>query len=246
MCVFCKTKHSFTLYLSTLYLSRVPYSSTDSQTRSFLNFWSSRNQQKSFKERRQKNYQSLWLTLFYSFGFINSLLLHIPLFLVKQELVVFIQRTLIEKFPIFLVNTLLLHCSHKHSFTPYPSLSPYSPTDGMTDRGMNALAARGLEELFFQLWFCVSFWFWTGNRFWFYILLCTYSTIQLLCCVSFLVLAGNSFWCYVCTQCTIPLCGGVSFLVVAGNRSQNENTVLQKILLGGLLYYDLIADVCIS
>jgi hypothetical protein len=22
------------------------------------------------------------------------------------------------------------------------------------------LAARGLEELFFQLWFCVSFWFW--------------------------------------------------------------------------------------
>jgi hypothetical protein len=24
----------------------------------------------------------------------------------------------------------------------------------------NTLAARGLEELFFQLWFCVSFWFW--------------------------------------------------------------------------------------
>ncbi len=22
------------------------------------------------------------------------------------------------------------------------------------------LATRGLEELFFQLWFCVSFWFW--------------------------------------------------------------------------------------
>ncbi len=27
--------------------------------------------------------------------------------------------------------------SHKHSFTPYPSLSPYSPTDGKTDRGTN-------------------------------------------------------------------------------------------------------------
>jgi hypothetical protein len=28
-------------------------------------------------------------------------------------------------------------CSHKHSFTPYPSLSPYSQTDRKTDRGMN-------------------------------------------------------------------------------------------------------------
>ncbi len=38
--------------------------------------------------------------------------------------------------------------SHKHSFTPYPSLSPYSPTDRLTDRGTNTFAARGLEELF--------------------------------------------------------------------------------------------------
>ncbi len=52
--------------------------------------------------------------------------------------------------------------SHKHSFTPYPpSLSPYRQTDGMADRGMNILAARGLEEPFFQLCCCVSFfWFW--------------------------------------------------------------------------------------
>ena len=50
--------------------------------------------------------------------------------------------------------------SHKHSFTPYPSLSPYSWTDRMIDRGMNAFAARGLEELFFQLCCCVSFMFW--------------------------------------------------------------------------------------
>ncbi len=34
------------------------------------------------------------------------------------------------------------------------------------------------------------------------------------------------------------------FLVVAGNSSQNENTFLQKNLIG-LLYYDPIADVCI-
>ena len=33
-------------------------------------------------------------------------------------------------------------------------------TDGMTDRGTNTLASRGLEELFFQLCCCVSFWFW--------------------------------------------------------------------------------------
>ena len=38
--------------------------------------------------------------------------------------------------------------SHKHSITPYPSLSPYSQTDGMTDRETNTLAAPGLEKLF--------------------------------------------------------------------------------------------------
>jgi hypothetical protein len=42
----------------------------------------------------------------------------------------------------------------------------------------------------------------------------------------------------------MQLCGCVSFLVVAGNSSQNENTFLQKNLIG-LLYYDPIADVCI-
>ncbi len=50
--------------------------------------------------------------------------------------------------------------SHKHSFTPYPSLSPYRQTDRMTDRGTNTLAVRGLEELFFQLCCCVSFLSW--------------------------------------------------------------------------------------
>jgi hypothetical protein len=69
-------------------------------------------------------------------------------------------------------------CSHKHSFTPYPSLSPYSQMDRITDRGTNTLAARGLEELFFQL--C--------------------------CCVSFPVVAGNSFRCYLPTIPVVPLC----------------------------------------
>ncbi len=39
-------------------------------------------------------------------------------------------------------------CSHNHSFTPYPSFSPYGQTDRITDRGTNTLPARGLEELF--------------------------------------------------------------------------------------------------
>ncbi len=82
--------------------------------------------------------------------------------------------------------------SHEHSFTPYPSLSPYLPTDGMIDRETNTLAVHRLEELFFQLCCCVSFWFWREIGFHF-TYLCTQSTIQLWCCVSFLVLAGNSF-----------------------------------------------------
>jgi hypothetical protein len=48
----------------------------------------------------------------------------------------------------------------------------------MTDRETNTLAARGLEELFFQL--C--------------------------CCVSFLVVAGNSSRCYLPTIPVVTLC----------------------------------------
>ncbi len=41
-------------------------------------------------------------------------------------------------------------------------------------------------------------------------------------------------------------CAVVSvFLICGGNSSQNENTFLQKNLIG-LLYYDPLADVCIS
>ncbi len=68
-----------------------------------------------------------------------------------------------------------------------------------------------------------------------------YNTVVVLC--QFLVLAGNSFLCYVSTQCMIQLCGCVSFSVMAGNSSQNENTFLQKNLIG-LFFYDLLADVC--
>ncbi len=80
--------------------------------------------------------------------------------------------------------------SHKHSCTPYLSLSPYSWTDGITDGETNSIAARGLEELFFQLCGCVSFLVVAGNSF-----RCFLPTIwyQLCRCVFFLVAAGNSF-----------------------------------------------------
>ncbi len=42
----------------------------------------------------------------------------------------------------------ITNLSVKHSFTLYPSLSPYSQRGRMTDREMNTLAAGGLEELF--------------------------------------------------------------------------------------------------
>ncbi len=78
--------------------------------------------------------------------------------------------------------------SHKHSFPPYPSLSPYSQTDGMMDRGTNTLAVCGLEEIFFHLCCCVSFRLWQEI-----VLGGTYLPYQLCRCVFFFVAAGNSF-----------------------------------------------------
>ncbi len=76
--------------------------------------------------------------------------------------------------------------SHKHAFTPYPSLSPYSPTDRITDGTTNTLAARGLEELFIQLCHCVSFFLWREI-----VLGVTYLPYQLCHCVW---LHRSVFW----------------------------------------------------
>ncbi len=114
--------------------------------------------------------------------------------------------------------------SHKHSFTPYPSLSPYRRTDRWRDTYTRCAWAGGN---YFPVVLLCHFLVLVGNRFWF-TYLSTQSTIQLWCCVSCLVAAGNSFWCYVHTQCTIQLCCCVSFLVVVENSSQNENTLLRR------------------
>jgi hypothetical protein len=50
-------------------------------------------------------------------------------------------------------------CSHKHSFTPYPSFSIF--TDRQKDgQRPNTLAARGLEELFSSCAVVSVFWLW--------------------------------------------------------------------------------------
>jgi hypothetical protein len=63
-------------------------------------------------------------------------------------IVVFLLRTLKEKLPIFLINTLLLH------------ILLLALTDRWNYRETNTLAMRGLEEPIFQLCCCVSFLFW--------------------------------------------------------------------------------------
>ena len=191
---------------------------------------------------------------------LRSFLKNIKNFLCKQEIV---NNCII---PSMHAEKQITDLSVKHSFTLYPSLSSYSQTEPQTEEQIHSLCV-GWRKLFssFAVVSC-EFLVLAGNRFWF-TYSCTQSTIQLWCCVSFcasggkqflvrtylpyscgvvivfLVLAGNSFLCYVPTQCTIQLCRCVSFLVVAGNSSQNENTFLQKNLIG-LLYYDPIANVC--
>ncbi len=70
--------------------------------------------------------------------------------------------------------------------------------------------------------------------------------VQYSCCVVLVFW----FWQKIVFSVTYVLsvrysCAVVSvFLVVVGNSSQNENTFLQKKYLIGLLYYDLLADVC--
>ncbi len=94
-------------------------------------------------------------------------------------------------------------CSHKHSFTPYPALSPYSQMDRITDGETNTLAVRGLEEIFPVVLLC-QFFCCCGRK---KIFRCYLPTIPVvpLCLVAqvnFLVVAGKSFRCYLLTNHT--------------------------------------------
>ncbi len=73
--------------------------------------------------------------------------------------------------------------SVQHSFTLYPSLSPYAQIEWQTENSVT-LAAHGLEELFFQLCCCVSFWSWweIGFGLIYYVLMyLEYNTVVVLC-----------------------------------------------------------------
>ncbi len=99
--------------------------------------------------------------------------------------------------------------SHKQSFTPYPSLSPYRRTDRQTERWYTCNAWAG--ETFFQLCCCVSFLVVAeivlGDTYLSY-QLCRCSFFLLRreivfgCTGRFLVVAGESFRCYFLTYHT--------------------------------------------
>ncbi len=187
-------------------------------------------------------------------------------------MVVFHQGMLKEKLLIFLINTLLLHIpllahtdkqNHRQrdklilvglgnlQFLQVNTLLLHIPLLALTDRWNH----RQREEYtccvwaggtFFQLCCCVSFWFWWETGFGFTYYLCTQSTIQLWCCVSFLVLAGNSFWCFIPTQCNVQnSCAVVSVFWLRQEIVLKMRTRFYKKSYW-VLFYDPLADVCIS
>ena len=136
----------------------------------------------------------------------NSFLLCMDLQSYRHNCFSKISRTLFD----FLNNTFLFLRNKTQIFwtgvscfsvTLFYSIPLLALTDRWMDRESNTLASRGLEEPahalrgleepFFQLCCCVSFWFWREIGFGFYILLCTWSTIQLWCCVSFFCSSGK-------------------------------------------------------
>ncbi len=86
-------------------------------------------------------------------------------------IIVFLQRTLKEKVPIFLINTLLLHI-------PLLAL-----TDGQNDRRRNKYTrCTWAGGTFFPVVLLCQFLVLAGNRFWFYILTyLEYNTVVALC-----------------------------------------------------------------
>ncbi len=78
-------------------------------------------------------------------------------------------------------------CSHKHSFTPYPSLSPYRQTDRQTERQIHSLRV-GWRDFFFSCAVVVvcQFFDLAGNRFWCYFIL----RVQYSCGIAL----GFRFW----------------------------------------------------
>ncbi len=106
--------------------------------------------------------------------------------------------------------------SDSQSFTL--SLSQPLWTDRLTDRQRNEYTRFAWAGgTFFPVVLLCQFLVLVGNRFWLYILLCTWNIIQLWCCVSFFGSGGKLFLCYVHTYlvyntvvrlCHFFCCGG--------------------------------------
>ncbi len=122
----------------------------------------------------------------------------------------------------------ITYLSDQHSFTLHPSLSPYGQTESRTDGGKNTLAVHGLEE-FFSSCAVVSVFGSGGKQ---VLVLHTYELRVHYSCIVVFGSGRKQFLMLRTSQCTIQLCGCDSFLVVVVNSSQNENTFLQKNLLG--------------
>ncbi len=138
-------------------------------------------------------------------------------------IVVFLWCTLYEILPIFLINTLLL-------YIPLLAL-----TDRQKDRQRNEYThCAWAGGTFFPVVLLCQFLVLAGNRFWFHLICIYVLRVQYSCGVVLVFL----FWREIVFGVTYVLsvqysCAVVSvFLVVVGNRSLNENTFLQRNLIG--------------
>jgi hypothetical protein len=144
--------------------------------------------------------------------------------------------------------------SHKHSFTPYPSLSPYGQTDRQTDRQTE----KQIQWLhvgwrnFFSMCAVVSvFWFLVGNRFWCY-LLRYISRVQYSCGVVLVflfwqeIVFGNTYVLSVQYSCMVVSVFWLWREIVLKMRTPliSFEQFLQKNLIESF-YYDPLANVCI-
>ncbi len=116
------------------------------------------------------------------------------------------------------------------------SLDPYWQTEWRTEKQNTFFAWAG--GTFFPVVLLCQFLVLAGNRFWYFILLCTLSIIQLWCCVSFFGSGGKKFlvlrtyleYNTVVRLCNFFCCGGkVNFVRIF---LFNPNFLLFLILVG--------------
>ncbi len=129
------------------------------------------------------------------------------------------------------MNTLLLY------------IPLFALTDRQNHRETNTLAARGLEDLFFKLCWCVSFWFWQEIGFGLhtYVLRVQYSYgVVLVFWLWQEIVFGVTYILSVQYTCAVVSV----FWLWQGIVLKMTTRFYKKILLG-LLFYDPLANVCI-